>query len=504
MKKRIIGAFLSMGLVCSMHGQTVSNFENVLQGGDTTWNGSDVSGGFVNGAAFFLNDYNIQWGSWSGFSVSKTTDTVTGTWSNQYSSISGNGANRSPSYGVVYSDATAMFTHSLSGDSIYGLSVNNSTYAYKTILNGDNFTEKFGGATGNDPDFFSITFYGYNADFELTDSVEFFLADYRDANNSNDYIVKNWTWVNLKSLGNIRYLGIEFSSSDVGQFGINTPTYACVDSLVYKNSSSDFMPIAAYMVESLPFNSSPKNYNVVEFAINPGNTVDSLSATMITQPTNGTMSVLSDSIVSYEPNIGFNGVDTVWVLLTNQAGLTDTGLIQITVNDAPVAMVDTITHGSDGVVTIDILDNDLDEVKSDLRVSLLDTAKNGNASIVSKQLEYISNTGFEGADTVSYLICDLYGACDTGWVYITIKNATGIEAYVNSKASVYPNPTKNQVQVKGLTKTIISVDLISITGEQIPVEIVENKIDLSEFDSGIYFLSISMETETQMVKVIKQ
>jgi hypothetical protein len=508
MKKRIIGSFLSLGLVCAISiakGQTVSNFENVLTGSDSTWNGSDLSSGVVNGAGLFLNDYNSRWGSWSGFSISKKTDTVTGGWANQYSSISGNGANNSDAYAVSYSSATVMFTHSANGDSIEGLSVNNSTYAYRNMQKGDAFTKKFGGATGNDPDFFSVTFFGYDADFEMTDSVVFYLADFRDANNSNDYLVKDWTWVDLSSLGRIRYLDMEFNSSDVGQFGINTPTYACIDSLVYKNSSTVFQPIAAVLDYQVGYNSAVANYNVTKHSLNPGNTIDSLTATLIAQPNSGTAVLISDSLISYKPNANFNGYDTVWFSICNQANICDTSWIEVLVNDAPIAAIDTFTRGGDGVLELDILANDWDEQIGSLRVSLLDTTKNGNVAMVGNKLEYIADTGFEGLDTCSYLICDLYGYCDTGYVYLKIQNLVGVSEVSLSSVSFYPNPTNGIVKIAGLSNEISALRVLNIRGEAIEIPLnTENEFDLSDASNGVYFISISTAHKTFTKRIIKQ
>lgn len=486
----------------SAQAQTVSDFETVLPGNDTIWNGSDQSGGFVDGAAYFFNDYNTDWGSWSGFSVSKTTDTLTQSWFNQYASISGGGAHNSSAYSTLYSESTVMFAHSANGDSLYGLMINNSTYTYRTLQNGDNFTKKFGGASGNDPDFYTATFYGYDANLELTDSVVFYLADYRDANNANDYIVKDWTWVDLKKLGKIRYLDIAFNSTDKGQFGINTPTYACIDSLVYNNSGNLFQPLAAYLYKRVGFNAVPTNFNTLEFAVNPGNSLDSLTTSIVVQPSNGTANVLSDSIVSYEPNNGFNGVDSVWFSLCNQHGLCDTGLIQIIANDAPIANIDTLTYGSDGVVTIDVLANDVDEKKTDLRISLLDTAKNGKASVVNKEIEYISDNGFLGQDTLSYLVCDLFGECDTGFVYITIKNEVGLEFQVIKQVSIYPNPTSGLIIIDGINKNT-QITLTDINGQIMPTEVNGNTLSIKELKAGIYFMNLQSEGNLQVHRIIK-
>lgn len=112
---------------------------------------------------------------------------------------------------------------------VEGFYLTNTTYAYKSMKLGDSFSKKFGGTTGNDPDFFKITVKGYSGGSLKTDSVEFYLADFRNANNALDYIVNSWQWLNTSSLGAIDSLKFFMYSSDVGSFGINTPLFFGLD-----------------------------------------------------------------------------------------------------------------------------------------------------------------------------------------------------------------------------------------------------------------------------------
>ena len=57
----------------------------------------------------------------------------------------------------------------------------------------------------------------------------FYLADYRFEDNSQDYIVSDWEYLDLRSLGDVDSLSFVLSSSDVGAAGINTPTYFSMD-----------------------------------------------------------------------------------------------------------------------------------------------------------------------------------------------------------------------------------------------------------------------------------
>ena len=197
------------------------------------WNGSNQSGGFASGGLSFQTNYTLPYGSWSGFGYSNTTDTATAGWTNQFSALSGGGAGGSSNYLIAYQDTyvgsvpTVSFSRrDLAG---HGFMVTNTTYAGLSMRDGYFGSKKFGGTTGNDPDWFLMTITAYDTGLP-GNSVSFYLADFRFANNALDYIVDDWTYVDLGSLGTADQLKITFSSSDNHPlYGMNTPAYAALD-----------------------------------------------------------------------------------------------------------------------------------------------------------------------------------------------------------------------------------------------------------------------------------
>lgn len=101
--------------------------------------------------------------------------------------------------------------------------VNNNSYAYYTIINGDNFCRKF-----KNGDYFKLKAFGLRANGELVGPVEFYLADYRDGKTE---IVKDWTFVNLDNLGEVVKVYFQMESTDSSVYGMNTPAYFCLDRL---------------------------------------------------------------------------------------------------------------------------------------------------------------------------------------------------------------------------------------------------------------------------------
>ena len=240
-----MASFLAISLFVKSQ---VVNFEDLALQPNSYWNGSDNSGGFYSGQiAFFPNTFT-DWGggitSWDGFAYSNMLDTVTQNYTNQYSCYAGHQTPNSTIFAISYNSIDWLsgqtipnFINFNENIKISSIDVTNTTYAALTMLNGDAYSKKFGGDTGDDPDWFKLTINGYLND-SLTGTVEFYLADYRFADNSQDYILKEWETIDLSSLGTINKLSFTLSSSDTGQFGMNTPAYFCFDNITYQNTSN--------------------------------------------------------------------------------------------------------------------------------------------------------------------------------------------------------------------------------------------------------------------------
>lgn len=254
-------AFLSYSLVA----QTTADFENISLENESFLNGSDLSGGFSAGNIFLPNSYNVGYSSWSGWAISNTTDVTTPGFMNQYSSITGSGYENSATYAVSFVSGGSIIRleNEAKGKAVEGMYVTNNTYAYFSMKDGDMFAKKFGGATENDEDFYFITIKKYENGELSTDSIDFYMADYRFADNTQDYIINEWTYIDLTSLGNADSLVITRSSSDIGNYGVNTPSYVCIDNFTTKDElvstlaleAANFSvfpnPVSSYMIIEL-------------------------------------------------------------------------------------------------------------------------------------------------------------------------------------------------------------------------------------------------------------
>lgn len=227
----------------------VATFDDLELAAESYWNGSDGSGGFISGPAFFYNSYNPDWFSWSGWSYSNISDNTTAGWSNQYSAITGEGVHPEggSNYGVSFaSPASGLSFADGAAHEVRGFYVTNATYAALSMKYGDDFSKKFGGADGTDPDWFLLTVSGF-IEGEARGDVTFYLADFTAENPSDDYILDSWEWVDLTSLGKVDSLSFSLSSTDMGDWGMNTPAYFAMDDLQIVPS-----PYISEVVEYVP------------------------------------------------------------------------------------------------------------------------------------------------------------------------------------------------------------------------------------------------------------
>lgn len=215
------------------------DFQSLPLQPNSFWNGSDASGGLTLSNATFNNAFT-DWGggftSWSGFAFSNVTDTAATGLGNQYSAMVTSFPEPLNVYAVAFYSSDSEDDTKIEFDrkvTLVSMKVTNTTYAHHSMREGDGFSKKFGGIDGTDPDWFLLTIDGYNNGVK-TQSLDFYLADFRSENSSQDYIRDNWTNVNLSSLGSVDKIMLKLTSSDNGDYGMNTPAFVALDDLVYE------------------------------------------------------------------------------------------------------------------------------------------------------------------------------------------------------------------------------------------------------------------------------
>ncbi len=144
---------------------------------------------------------------------------------------------------------------------------------------------------------------------------------------------------------------------------------------------------------------------------------------------NGTPEDITDDSVTYTPTTGFEGTDTFEYTVCGAFDNCDTATVSVLVG-TPTPIVtedDTAETPVDTAVDIDILANDTG-IPSDGILTGTDPAggtvvinDNGTPDdITDDSVTYTPTTGFEGADTFEYTVCDIFGNCDTATVSVQV------------------------------------------------------------------------------------
>lgn len=154
---------------------------------------------------------------------------------------------------------------------------------------------------------------------------------------------------------------------------------------------------------------------------------DVVTATLVTDPSDGVVTFASDGSFSYTPDSGFTGTDT----FTYQAGdgLASSNVATVTIgvtaastSQAPTASGDAYTVAEDGLLTVDaeagILANDSDPDGDALTAQLTSSPSGGTLVLnADGSFTYTPNADFFGTDSFTYVV-------DDGWEDSSPASAT--------------------------------------------------------------------------------
>jgi VCBS repeat-containing protein len=155
-----------------------------------------------------------------------------------------------------------------------------------------------------------------------------------------------------------------------------------------------------------------------------------LTATVVTAPTNGSLSLNTNGSFTYIPNANYSGSDSFTYRITGGA-LEDTATVSITVNavnDAPVSVDDNYTTTKDTVLTGKVTTNDTDLETTDIWVvGPYTQPAHGTLSFqFDGSFTYTPNPGFTGTDTFTYKAWDrdpvILGNLATVTITVTAAN----------------------------------------------------------------------------------
>lgn len=174
--------------------------------------------------------YNEEFAYWGGFMQSKVKDTnpANGLFANQYAVYNSYAAS-GDTFMLYYYDAYNEPCDIVLKESValQDVKLNLTTYTYASITNEDinTFARAF-----DEGDYLKVVFTGMSGN-EVTGVVECFVVDYRDGKR---YVATNWDEFSLTGLnGGYDRVRVTIETTDVGEWGANTPLYIAMDDLTY-------------------------------------------------------------------------------------------------------------------------------------------------------------------------------------------------------------------------------------------------------------------------------
>ena len=207
--------------------------------------------------------------------------------------------------------------------------------------------------------------------------------------------------------------------------GQNTPPTAVNDS--YNTSQNTTLIVNGSPLPSILANDSDADGDTIQ-----------LSSTLISNVTNGSLTIDVNGFFTYIPNTNFSGTDSFVYQITDGQGGSAQATVTISVNSvnqAPVAVDDVASVDEDTTVSIDVLNNDSDGDGDTLTITSWQ-ASNGTATLNTNKLDYTPNSNFNGADTLTYTIDDGNSHTSSAKVIITINPINDNPVAIDDTASM--------------------------------------------------------------------
>ena len=261
MRKNLL-LILSLFATTLAFAQEPATFEDVPLGSGGIWQPPTGENEMPSGGWLFTN--STQYGYWGGFTASNRTDLSQTGLDAQYTAATGCGYDGSTHYAVAYTMGVQTDVYATDGQmhTVTGCYVTNNLWTYQDILQGGYGEPPYGGPTGNDPDWFKVTATGKNASGQTVGTLDFYLADFRFANNEEDYVLNTWEWFDLSPLGDVATISFSLSSSRGSGYNMITPAYFCMDNFNGGGVAPDLPPYIVNPVQNVVFNNYPQTLQV--------------------------------------------------------------------------------------------------------------------------------------------------------------------------------------------------------------------------------------------------
>ena len=254
--------------------------------------------------------------------------------------------------------------------------------------------------------------------------------------------------------------------------GIDEFTYAVIDSFdetsqatvtitVEQSNTPPVVGNDAYTLdENTTFTTTLGDNDLLRNDSDPEEDELAVQPTLAAEPLHGTVTVNPDGTFSYTPEPGFFGDDTFTYVVSDPDGLTNEGLVTLTVlstNQGPDVVNDGYTVGEGGNLSTTagsngLLENDVDPDGDVLTVSPdpVSGPLNGAVSIANDgSFVYTPNSGFSGSDSFVYEVTDPEGLTAQGTASINVVSGNSAPVATDDVYFTSFNTTLNVIAASG-------------------------------------------------------
>ena len=109
-----------------------------------------------------------------------------------------------------------------------------------------------------------------------------------------------------------------------------------------------------------------------------------------------------------------------------------------------------------------------------------------------------------------YIVTSTYCPSDTAYVTIILNNCLGVDENGVDAMIVFPNPVLDVVTIQNLNiEGDAVIELLDVNGKLVLSNQVANltgnyTIDMSNVESGVYFIKVTSDSAVQKTRVVKQ
>lgn len=255
-----------------------------------------------------------------------------------------------------------------------------------------------------------------------------------------------------------------------------------------------------------------ESYTIIDVQVNDSDpNGDGFYTNILKHPKYGSAGVYFLDSISYVPDAGFIGKDTIQYSICDNNYGCDTAFVFINVTENLItfqANDDYATVYDTDTTFFNVKQNDYNPNNLSLSPDIIKMPANGIAWITNEKIAYKPDAGFKGADTLRYKICE--GAiCDSADVIIeVIEKPVFIPHLHAEEITIYPNPVHDRmyVTVRNALYTSLKVSLLNYLGQEVLATEAagdENMdIQLPDLSPGTYLLKISLDDRKQFVRKV--